>query len=167
MNKKIVLSAGIILLIGAFFGGYQFRDRGVEGEMQKYEQVQRVMDTGPKDTVGGSVTEINGSTLTIPTTNPFTQEEAERQVVVDDGTVILKEVFKSDEEKAADLKAYREALTRATSTGSVFAPPLITYRNITPADLRVGDFIAVTIEGVIGDKTQLEPIKITVELPHP
>jgi len=168
MNKNIILgTAGIVLLAGAFAFGYGYKGRAMNAEIQKYEQVRRVLDGQSKTTIGGEVVAVGQNELTIRTIDPFSQETTERKVAITEATVFLKQGFKTKEEQAADLKAYRESLARATSVASVPTPVIVKDVNIGFSDIKTGDFVAVSAESAIGDKTRLEAIRVTVETPRP
>ncbi|KKW48380.1 MAG: hypothetical protein UY99_C0003G0004 [Parcubacteria group bacterium GW2011_GWA1_59_11] len=166
MQKNLILGLAVLVLIaGAFYWGYGYRART---DAQKTEVVQRILDDiQPRNVIGGSVTAINGNTLTIETSDIISGKSVKREVVVSDGTLLVRLAYKSDEEKAADLREYRAKLAGATSSESVQSPSVIKSENIVLSDLRVGNFIDVSTASPIGDNTSLEATKIIVELPRP
>jgi len=130
----------------------------------KLEKVKDMFPTIPETrNISGKIKEIKGKTIILEAinVNPLEDLPTTREITIEDNTKIVKSENKDQTTFQNEMDTYQEKI-KAGEKNAI--PPMpFAEKEITPADLKVGDQISVEASENIKTKEKFEATKVTLQ----
>ena len=172
---KKALIVLLILIIGiavGFAGGRYYKsksssskiaDSGCEAKLEKAKTMFPSMLE--MKSVSGKIKEIKEKTVILEAIgiNPLEDSPATREITVGENTKIVKSESKDQTAFQKEMEEYQKTISIQTDKPQT--PPIpFSEKEVSLADLKVGDQVLIEASENIKDKTSFEAVKITLQI---